>query len=424
MKRQFLEQIILEWEDYIPEKIIKREYNITEPKINRCVSLVGPRRVGKSYIMFQKIKELVTDNILYLNFDHPFLTGCSLKDLMDLLKIYYEIYPERKGKTNYFFLDEIQEIENWEKFVRYLLDTKNKVFVTGSSSKLLSKEIATLLRGRTIQYFIFPLSFKEYLKFIGFENFNNQYSIKKELKTYIYGGGYPEYVLERNKNILFEILSNTIYKDLVERWKIENLKVLKLITVLLANSSFTNITKLYNNISGMNLKVGKTTISNYLEYLEDSFVVFRVKQFSESFKTREIFEFKPFFVDTGLLNLLSCKSDSKYLENIVFIELLRKHKFLENIVEVYYYKTRNGKEIDFLVRSLDKLELYEVCYELDQEHVNKVLKALDELDLKKGMIITWDDEDLIEKNGKRIKVVPLWKWLLGCSFVESSKCLY
>ncbi len=139
--------------------------------------------------------------------------------------------------------------------------------------------------------------------------------------------------------------------------EIENLKALKSMMVLLANSTFTNISKLYNNLSDMNLKVGKSTISNYLEYLEDSFIVFRVRSFSKSLKTSEIFEFKPFFIDSGLLNLLISRCDSKYFENLVFVELMRRFSCFNKSHEIFYYKTKDSKEIDFVVKSLGRLEL-------------------------------------------------------------------
>ena len=395
-------------------KIIKRNIKWEIPKIQRALTIIGPRRAGKTFFMFQILKELKEKNAIYLNLEDPRLIGCKLKDLLNFLEVYYELYPERSREINYFFLDEVQNVKNWEKFVRFLLDKNQKVVISGSSSKLLSKEIATELRGRAITVKVYPFSFKEIAKAknLPVEKYLSTYEesiIKKNAKEYLEWGGYPEVVLNPSlrREILKEILDLTIYKDIVERWGIRNIKILKLLIKSLATSTHLTVSKIYNNLKGLGYDIGKTTISNYLHYLEDSFIVYTLLPYEKSYKKQEMLGFKPYFIDNGILNIIGC-SESKMLENIVLVELLKN-----GYQEIYYYITRKNKEIDFFVK--EKNTLIETTYEAEKEHIKKVKDAMGELGVKKGYIITWDEETVVKEKGKEIKIVPLWKWMLGFS---------
>ncbi|NOR84578.1 AAA family ATPase, partial [archaeon] len=235
-------EIIKDFQEKKMPELVEREIHYPlEPPIKRAVVLVGPRRAGKTYLMFKAIKDLLSKGIekkciLYVNFEDTRLTGASVLDLNNLLNVFFEIFPENKSKKIWFFLDEIQVIEHWEKFVRMLLDMDNfHVFVTGSSSKLMSREIATSLRGRNLTYDVFPFSFVEYLK--AYKITSKKYlstmersKIIKNLDEYIVHGGYPETVIYRHEfeKILREILDVTIYRDVVERHKVKNVKLLKI----------------------------------------------------------------------------------------------------------------------------------------------------------------------------------------------------
>jgi len=183
-------------------------------------------------------------------------------------------------------------------------------------------------------------------------------------------------------------------------------------TLILNYSSLTSINRIYNFFKSLNIEVSKTSLYNYVELLEDVFFVFKVKYFT-NFKESESYLFKTYIVDNGFINLIvqDNKNKGKLMENVVFLELKRQENF-NPFQEIYYYKTKNGKEIDFLVKDRNKIELIEVCYEFDEEHKKKLIKAMKELNLKESFCITWDEEDEIEEKGFKIKLIPLWKWLI------------
>ena len=393
----------------IPSEIIEREIKVEEID-NKVISIIGPRRAGKTYFLYQLMKD--KEDCLYINFESiPFFE----LNIKEIYKVIFEIYPEVFGKLpKYVFLDEIQVIKNWNVLVRTLLDRGLKIFITGSSSKLLSKEIATNLRGRSISYLILPFSFREYLKAKKVECdpdiLHELGKLKNYLNDYLNYGGFPEVVLFKNVSILKEYAELSFFKDFVERFEIQNIELAKFLfyNALQNFSCETSVRKIANKLKSYGLKFDIHTVYKYFSLLEETSFIFKVRQFSFKSVEREFGKFKLYVCDTGVTRIFSYNPDvGKLMENCVFLELYRKKN-----LDIFYYKTRNGKEIDFVVKRLNKLELIEVTYEFDQEHVNKVLKAMDELDLKEGLVITWDDEDLIEEKGRRIKVVPLWKWLL------------
>ena len=403
----------IEWD----VNLIKREIKYEIPTIQRALSIIGPRRAGKTYFMFQISKDIGKNQSIYVNFEDPRLVGANIEDLMKFLDVFYSIYPENVKKTNYFLLDEIQAIPDWERFVRYLLDKNQKVILSGSSSKMLSKEISTLLRGRAIVTDVYPFSFKEVLKANGIkiEKYLSTYEeskIKNIVRDYLIWGSYPEVILNPSlrKEILREILNLTIYRDIVERWKILNIKAMKMIIKMVAHSIHLSISKIYNNLKGLGIGIGKATVSNYLEYLEDSMIFYKIHPYVKSYKKREMLGFKSYLVDNGLLTIQGIEDKSILLENMVFTELLKRgYKPNENL---FYYLTRKGEEIDFLIKEGEKIDLIEVSYELDGKHIKRLGNAMNEIGIKEGIIITWDYEDEIKMNGKMIKAVPLWKWLL------------
>lgn len=414
----------LEWD----VELIERDIKYTLPKIQRALVIIGPRRAGKTYFMFQIIKELLKqgvrkDETLYVNLEDPRTIGTTLEDLLNLLDVYYSLFPENAKKRNYFFLDEVQTIDNWEKFVRFLLDKNQQVVVSGSSSRLLSKEIATELRGRSISLKVYPFSFKEILRSRNirpapFYSTYEEAKIKKLLREYLLWGGYPEVVLDFSlkREILQEIIDLTIYKDIVERWGIANIRALKLLFRMLAFSTHLSISKAYKNLKGIGINVGKTTVANYLEYLEDSLVFYPLRPLIKSYKLQELYGFKPYLVDNGLLTILGVEDKGRLLENLVFTELLKSG--LEPNRNIFYYRTKNGKEADFVVRENGTVkQIIQVTHELNDSNYEREISALIEAskELKCGnlLLITWDQDELIREKGKEIRVVPLWKWLLS-----------
>ena len=399
-------------EKEIPE-LVPRELSVPlDLKIKRAISIVGPRRAGKTFYMFYLMKK-IKKNVLYLNFEDYRLLGITYKELAKIIEVYYEMFPENRRRKVFFFFDEIQNVERWEKIVRSLLDNENvQIFITGSSSKLLSKEISTELRGRTLSYEIFPFSFREFIIASKFEIGKHLTSYKKAklknlLEEYLRFGGYPETLFfEDKKKILDEIWEVTIARDIIERWKIRNVKALYLLIKALKASKEFSVHRFYNYLKSSGIFVSKNTLYNYMQYLNDALIVFPLKRYSTSYKDIEKSIPKIYFVDSGLY--LDDFDLSRALENIVFIELKRRG-FKENKT-LFYYKTSNNKEIDFIIRKED-INIIEVAYELDQEHVKKTKKAMEELKQKNGLIITWDEEDIIKENNREIKILPLWKFL-------------
>jgi len=403
-------------------ELIRRDVRYEIPKVQRALVVIGPRRAGKTYFMFQIIKDLLNRidkrKIIFVNFEDPRLIDADLNDLMSFLDVFYTIYPENVKETCYFFLDEVQCVKNWERFVRFLLDKNQKVILSGSSSKLLSREIATHLRGRSISIKIYPFSFREILKANGIEvgPYLSSYElakVKNLAESYLMWGGYPEVVLNPSlrREILKEILDLTIYRDIVERWRVENIRALRLIIKMLAYSTHLSISKIYRNLKGLGLNIGKNTIANYIEYLEDSLIVYRLQALVKSYKKAEILGFKPYLVDNGILHVLGVEDRGRLLENLVFVELLKKG-YVPN-EDIFYY-TFEGGEVDFVV---DR-QLIQVCYDVNDydtrtREVRALVKASKNLNYKDCLIITWDQEETIVVNGLVIKVVPIWKWCLG-----------
>ena len=338
-----------------------------------------------------------------------------------MIQTFYEIYPENRKKKVWLFLDEIQNVKNWEKFVREAVDDGLQVFISGSSSKLLSKEIATSLRGRTISYTVLPFSFLEYLSAEKIENkkyfsSSEKSRILNSLKKYMENGGYPEAVLyskEREK-ILLDILETTIYRDVIERYKIRNIKLLKLLIKALINSAERefSVHKFYNFVKSTGMKASKNALYNYLDALNDVFFVFPLRKFSYSYKEVEQSLPKICVVDNGILSANGINDNGRLMENLVFIELLRRGK------PIHYYKSSDNKEVDFVVLENSKpKQLLQVAFSVDdlitkEREVKALLKASKELKCNDLTIITWDKEDLEKVKGKKITYIPLWKWLL------------
>jgi len=393
--------------------------------LDRAVVLSGPRRSGKTYLMYLGIKELLArkedkNSILYVNFEDSRLVGAVSQDLNTLLEVFFEFCPDRNEKT-WVFLDEIQVIPNWERFVRTLVDMENvNVFVTGSSSRLMSKEIATSMRGRSLTYNVYPFSFAEVLKAgkLEYEEYlssGQMGEIIQKLEDYVRYGGFPETVRYREEwdRILSEIVDVTIFRDIVERYDVKNIKMLKLFLNAIFNSKEFSIHKFYNFLKSQGYKVSKNTLYTYFGYFEDSFIVFPLKRFSYSYKNIESSISKMYLVDNGLLSLQGIRDYGRLIENIVFIELKRRSKG-----DLFYYKSTSGREIDFIIKEGKKVsELIQVCYMLDdfvtkEREVKALLQGSEELRCDNLLIITWDYEAVEIVSGKNIRYVSLCKWLL------------
>ncbi len=387
-------------------------------KSKEIVDLVGPRRSGKSSILKLIIRRLkLSDNFLYINFEDPFfVTHNNPQIIEEMVTVFKEYF---NPKLEYLFFDEIQEINQWEKAVRKLRDgEKFKIFITGSSSKLLSGEISSLITGRHLSYNISPLSFSEFLAFRGIKICAKRDIILKEKRIlrmfgeYLKIGGFPEAALTADMELLKNYFYDILQKDIVMRHNIREKEILeKMAVYLLSNSG--KITSMESLKAAFNISF--SAAQSYLEYFKESFLVFELPQFSYSLKKQGKALKKIYAVDIGLANAVSFKfseDKGRMLENAVFLELKNKEG------EIYYYKTKNNLEVDFMVKEKTKIKkLIQVCWTLEDKKTKErefrsLMAAMDELKLKDGFILTYNEENKIKINKKIINVVPCWKWLL------------
>ena len=430
-----IKTILAEWKGkdiplIIPRKLDLQSY--LNMKINKIVVLNGFRRVGKTYILYGLANELLKLNsreeVVFINFEDERIP-LKTEFLSDLLPTSEEIFNK---KIKYLFLDELHNIPNWSKWLRRVYDANQnmRIFVSGSSSRMSEEEIPTELRGRFLEVKVFPLSFKEFLKFknLNFDFKILEYSEKerpiilKALTEYLLYGGLPEIVLE-DKNKKFELAQSyyatAIKRDIVERYGIKNEESLKTLIKLLLDSRDYSISKAYNNLKSLGNEVGKSTVQKYISYIENSYFAFSLPIFSYKIKDQIQYPKKIYFIDNSFINSISTKFMNNYgrlYENIVAIELKRKKE------ESYYWKNTEKEEVDFVIKKDTKIsQLIQVCYDLTDPDTKKreiraLLKARKELKCNNLLIINqnYSGEESTEWFGirRKIKFIPLWKWLL------------
>lgn len=429
VKKETLAQIILDFQKEDLPELIERELKTDlEIPIKRAIAILGPRRSGKTYYLYLLIKKLLKkgikkERILYINFEAPKLIALSSSDLPVLLEVFYEIYPQNKNQKVWLFFDEIQNVKNWELFVRNILDKeKAYVFISGSSSKLLSKEIATSLRGRTLNYLILPFSFKEFLKLknITYKKYlssSEKASLLNSFWEYFSWGGYPELLIypKEKRRLINEIIEVTIYQDLIERHKIRNTKIIKLMFNYLVKAKEFSVHQFYNFLKSLNIKVSKNSLYNYLEFFNDAFIFFPLRKFAYSLKNIEQSIPKIYTVDNALIENIIGDDKSKKFENLVFLTLLRKGLELNKDI---FYSSFNSEEVDFLIKKGRKISaLIQACFDINdyktkERELKSLLKASEEFQCSNLLIITSDYESKEKFKGKKIQFIPLWKWLL------------
>lgn len=429
-KKEVFKKIIVESQKFKPEVIAR---DLQMPCNYKVITLYGPRRSGKTYLFFQTMKRLITNgvnpnSILYINFEDERILPFSKEDWEVLLEAYYELYPENVEKEKYFFLDEVQEAALWDKFIRRLSEKGNThTFITGSSSKLFSKEIATSLRGRTLSYMLLPLSFSEMLRFKGqavekdAEYSEQRHKLKKLFNEYLQFGGFPE-ILNQDEQIKRQTLQGyfelTFYKDIVDRYQLRNFGLMKeLMRYLVVHfSSLFSVGGYYNYLKSAGKKIGKDTLFEYVSWLEEVNFVKMVPIFDYSLKRQMVNPKKIYCIDTGLISAVSyqfSENRGRYLENIVFLELLRQKK------EIYYYKDKKDKEVDFLITEKGRpKQLIQVAADITDAKVREreveiLLKACKEFKITDCFILTDDQKDEQIKEKTKIKIRPIWLWLLN-----------
>ena len=421
MNKKFIfQQIIADFFEKPLDHVRARAHQIPTdaPKI---ISLLGPRRSGKTYVAYEIIKQLriniPRNRIVYINFEDDRLFPLQLSDMDDLLQAYYEQFPENKDRCVWFFFDEIQEVPNWEKFVRRVFDQENcRIYLTGSSSKLLSRELSTALRGRSIPFEIFPLSFQEFLDFHQVEV--NQYSSKGQallihhVRKYMHRGGFPELFFlaeELHNRVINEYIDLMLYRDLSERFSIKQPHLMKyLLKHLVINMAKPiSINKLYNDIKSQNYKAGKNTIYDYISYLEEAFIVFRVDLWTSSIRKQVVNPSKIYIIDPAVKYAMSIQQDTgRVFENMIFLELRRRG--------IHPHYVQHKREVDFY---WEGGRLINACFDYRESatrerEINGLLEAMDMMGVSEAELINWDQRDILTFGDKRIYVKAGWEFML------------
>ncbi len=420
-----------EWNPWWENKeLVKELLGIHRPEYDALIDsidikeitiITGVRRSGKSTIMYQMISRLlkngITPNqILFVNFDDKKLSQDSLDEIYEGYRS--NLNPDKKA---YIFLDEIHKKDGWESWIRkkYDLKSNDKFVISGSCSYLLKKEYSALLTGRNLTFEVFPLSFKEFLLFkdikLKKENVEKGILLEKtkiiilnKLHEYLELGGFPEIVLKEERfkqQILKQYFDDILYKDIVDRYNLNNQKTRDLALFLISN--FTSPVSLRNMRNS--LGIAYDSIKDYFSYFKEAFLFFIMDHFSYSLKEQKVRAGKVYCIDNGLRNAVSfkfSKDEGRLAENLVFLELRRKER------EIYYWKGPNQEEVDFILKNKDNsLSAINVSYsdEIDKREMGALLKFQEDFKKTKEMIIITKDN---EKTQKNIKFIPLWKWLL------------
>jgi len=414
-------------EEELPE-LIERDLNVNiVTKVKKAIIIMGPRRAGKSYYLFQLIKRLVQNKvdkkeIVYINFEDNRIPFLRREDLNSIPEAHQELYPDTND--TYYFLDELQNIDEWERFVRTLLDKGKKVILTGSNAKLLGREISTNLRGRSISYELFPFTIQEIARYKhvvlerNWEYGKTRYKVKRIIDDYLKHGGYPEITLTESemerKKIIDEYFNTLLYNDIAERYKIRNTKLLKLLLKYLINNygRYFTINAFKNYCASFGIKTSTSTIFDLVNSIDGVYFSFLIRKFDYSFKKQEVNPKKVYVIDNAYLNYLTTKEEQgRLLENTVAIKLISMDKHL-------FYDSSDRYECDFLVFDKRKpKEAIQVVWKLHQKNrdreIKGILYAMKRYNLKNGLIITYDQEDTIKIENKVITVKPLWKWIMS-----------
>lgn len=396
-------------------KVIRRDVALRDEL--RYV-FVGVRRAGKSFLMFQRMQDLLAkgkswNDMLYINFEDDRLYGFDVHDFDTILTV----HKEMGGQDPILFLDEVQNIEGWEKFARRLADHKYMVYITGSNAKMLSSDVATTLGGRYVVKNVFPYGWDEYLNANGIDKddlFFEEDTRERLLDEYVRQGGFPECAAyQEKKDYLFSLYQKIFLGDIAMRNKVENPNALRLMFIKMAESVKQPIalTRLANIINSVGTKVSKNTVINYAGYAKDSFLILPIKNFADNFTERETNQ-KYYFIDNGIIDLLTFDCLTSQLENVVALTLMRRYGIDDR---VYFYNY--NVEVDFVIP--EKEMAIQVCYTLGDEGsdtFNRETKSLVTLAKRfpynKLLIVTYNEENTIYVNDTEIEVVPLWKWML------------
>jgi len=370
---------LTEWLDRPLPQIIARDQSLdlaVIPNVKKATVITGFRRTGKTYLLFSAIEKLLVSasrkDVVYLNFEDE-----RIPQQTDFLsRLLPEIHAFYSQKPKYLFLDELQNIPFWSKWLRRILDTEDiRLFVTGSSSKMSSFELPTELRGRSWEQTVYPLNFSEFLRF----KKENSLSMETVLfEEYLLWGGLPEVVLSppaKRQELLQLYFQTVVRKEITDRFKIRNTTALKTVLKLILNSTYLTVSKLYNNLKSLGLAVGKTTLNQYVSYAESSYFLSLLRYYSPSMKNQLQYPRKPYFIDNGFLTSLSTKFSNNYgrlLENLTYWKLFKENE------NVFYHRDEKSREVDFIVMKNGNVSsIYQVCYDIsDRETYDREVNSL------------------------------------------------
>ncbi|MEM4261790.1 MAG: ATP-binding protein [Candidatus Diapherotrites archaeon] len=427
MEKDTIKKAIIKFEETIPKNVFEREIKIPKIPFEKAIVIVGPRRAGKTYYLYKVYNSVKNKKPVFLNFEDNMIKDINNKELNLIPEATTELFG---SKDFVFFLDEIQAVEGWENFVVTLLNSRYEVYITGSNSKNLSIDIATSLRGKALPFVLLPLSFNEFLNFKNFDVIENiEYSskilqLKKLFNEYITYGGFPELVIAKEIELKNRLVNNyfdtLVYKDTIERNKIKNSKLVMITAKYLLNlySNIFSITAYENYLKSNKIPYSLEDIYQILSTLRNIYFISYVKQYSKSYKKSEYSKSKIYLIDTSYIKFIANENEDKgrILENVVFIELFRRQGTIEN-TKIFYYLTKKGKECDFVVEKNDKFQIIQVCYQLKennkQRELDAIFEAMHETKTNEGILLTYDQEETIVKEGKKILIKPVWKWIIG-----------
>jgi len=429
-----IEQLVVDFHERPLPQLSRRNINLPCLK-GKIDTVIGMRRTGKTFLLFQIMQDYLQQDIakeamLYINFDDERLLPLTVSELGKISDAYFRLYPEQRKSTCYFFFDEIQNIPGWESYCRRLLDTENvQLVVTGSSAKLLSKEIATSLRGRSISTEVFPFSFTEVLVQQKIEVPEKRPGAKKRslienrFRDYLISGGFPEIqniTLDYRYRILQEYVDVVILRDVIERYQIGNIIPLRMLVRHLLNSpaALFSINKFYNDLKSQGISCGKDTLHQFFAYLSDAYLIYPVSIYSRSERAKQVNAKKIYVIDSGLIYAYKNHPGSDFgqvLENFVYMQLRRQGQ------SINYYRTKSAYEVDFISTAQDgKQSLYQVSYNMDDaktraREIRALQEAMLETGLDEGFIITLQDEEIIHSDQGIIKIIPAWLWSINRS---------
>ena len=423
-------RIVIEehWETPKPE--VKERDVALKPEGEQINDVIGPRRAGKTYLMYSTINKLLSredkEAVIYINFENRKLFPLSGEYFNALIEIIHEKGLLDRFERIYVFLDEVQKVKDWERYLRSIHDEFKgsvKVFVSGSTSKLTKSKLSHLLTGRHLTTLVLPLSFKEFLEFRGVEHQpiteKRKAIIEKHLRDYLRLGGFPEAVLTGNEEIIETLFLDVLNRDIIP--KARHREIVEDTAYFLCSyaAKLTSFSRLSKIMKSRGISVSVPTLERYFWLMKDSFLFFDTQIFSYKVKDQLQYPRKIYCIDNGFINYFGFKFSEdrgRMMENCVAVHLFRKS--FDERTRIFYWKSRNGEEVDFVLKKgLKIIQLMQSCwdptdYDVKERETKALIKASKQLKCNKLSVITWDYEAEEKLKGKRISFIPLWKWLL------------